>query len=166
MLDISKLSSIYAVRILRDSDADEILDLCMQNTQYYRYCNKKPSKALVLNDLHRTPPGIGAASKYFIGFYEGAVLVAIMDLIEGYPNFGCCYIGFFMMNKRLQGKQIGSGIIREVCRYLKECGFASVHLGMEKDNPQSTHFWKKNGFAAIKETERDGVTVLVAEKTL
>ena len=166
MFDISRLSSRYAVRLLRDSDADSILDLCLQNTQYYQYCGKQPSKELVLNDLHITPPGIERSSKYYVGFYDNTVLVAIMDLINGYPSGDSGYIGFFMMNKQLQGNQIGTGIIQEVCQYLKEAGITTVLLGIDKGNPQSNHFWKKNGFLVVKEVEQDEGTVLVAKKAL
>ena len=166
MLDITRLSSRYAVRFMQDSDAEEILDFCRQNTQYYRYCGKQPSKELVLQDLRVTPPGIERSAKYYVGFYDHAVLVAIMDLIDGYPGRDWGYIGFFMVNKQLQGNQVGSGILREVCQYLKTSGITTVRLGIDKDNPQSNHFWKKNGFAVIREVEQDGGTILVAEKTL
>ena len=166
MLDISKLSGRYSVRFMRDADADDILAFCRQNTQFYQYCGRETSRELILRDLHITPPGTDLSSKYYVGFYDGAVLAAVMDLIEGYPDGERCYIGFFMMNKQLQGRQIGSGIIRDVCRYLKEAGYAAVLLAMDKDNPQSTHFWKKNGFRVLREAEQDGGTLLVAEKTL
>ena len=166
MLDITRLSSRYAVRLMSDPDADAILAFCLQNTQYYQYCGKQPSRELVLNDLHITPPGIEMSSKYYVGFYDGTVLVAIMDLIDGYPSGDFGYIGFFMMNKQLQGNQIGSGIIQEVCQYLKEIGMTAVRLGIDKENPQSNHFWEKNGFHVIKEVDQDEGTVLVAEKTL
>lgn len=166
MFDITRLSSRYAVRIMRDFDADDIFDFCLQNAQYYQYCGKQPSKELVLNDLHITPPGIEMSSKYYVGFYDNTVLVAIMDLINGYPSSDSGYIGFFMMNKQLQGNQIGSGIIQEVCQYLKEIGITTVLLGIDKGNPQSNHFWKKNGFLVIKEVEQDEGTVLVVEKIL
>ena len=71
-----------------------------------------------------------------------------------------------MMNAALQGKQIGSGIIRDVCAFLKRYGKTAVRLGIAKANPQANHFWKKNGFIVIKEVDREGWTVLVSEKQL
>lgn len=166
MLDISGLSSRYAVRRMGDADADAIFELCLENTQYYRYCGREPDRDLVLNDLHITPPGKDLSSKYYVGFYDGDVLTAVMDLIDGYPDRDYAFIGFFMMKKAAQGKGTGSGIISEVCRYLKEAGFNVVRLAIDKGNPQSTHFWKKNGFRVVKEVDRDGWTVLVADKDL
>lgn len=166
MLDITRLSSRYTVRPMRDSDVDDILDLCRQNTQYYQYCGKQPSRELILNDLHIAPPGVDRADKYYVGFYDGAGLVAILDLIQGYPSREFGYIGFFMVDRRLQGKQLGSELIREVCQALKQIGITTVRLGIDRDNPQSNHFWKKNGFAVIREVVQDGGAILVAEKTL
>ena len=89
-----------------------------------------------------------------------------MDLINGYPSGDSVFIGFFMMNKQLQGNQIGTEIIQEVCKYLKSIGISTVLLGIDKDNPQSNHFWQKNGFFVIKEVEQNGGIVLVAKKIL
>ena len=165
-MDPSKLSTRYRVRVLDDADADAILGLCRGNPQYYRYCGRQPSREQVLEDLHITPPGKDAASKYYVGFYEDDVLAAVMDLVEGYPDSGTCFIGFFMVGRELQGRGTGSRIIREACRALKECGFSRVMLGIDKGNPQSGRFWEKNGFWVIRETELEGRMVQVAGKTL
>ena len=166
MIDISSLSKEYKVRKLDDPDADSILALCEGNRLYYQYCGAEPSKEQVLNDLHITPPGIDLSDKYYIGFFQWDTLIAVMDLIDGYPEEDSAFIGFFMMREELQGKQIGSAIIRETAAALKEAGKRAIRLGIDKDNPQSTHFWAKNGFLVINQVERDGWTVLVAEKTL
>ena len=166
MIDISKLSSRYEIRYMQESDAGEILCFCLQNEQYYRYCGKQPTRELIQNDLSALPPGKTAEEKHYVGFYDGRQLVAIMDLIDGYPSDDCGFIGFFMMNKQLQGRQIGSFIIREVCDYLRRAGFRAVLLGIDKGNPQSTHFWKKNGFIVIRESHREDGTILVAEKII
>ncbi len=166
MLDIAGFSSRFAVRSLTEADADDILAFCLQNSQYYRYCGKQPQRELILHDLRVTPPGKTLRDKYYVGFFDRGELAAVLDLIEGYPDDGACFVGFFMMSRRLQGRQIGSGIVQELFRCLKERGFARVLLGIDKDNPQSTHFWIKNGFAVIREVAQEGGTILLAERTL
>lgn len=89
-----------------------------------------------------------------------------MDLVEGYPKADIVFIGFFMMDLRQQGRQIGTTIISEVLNYLKIIGKKAVRLAIDKGNPQSTHFWKKNGFEIISEADVNGWTKLVAERTL
>ena len=166
MIELSKISRTYNIRRLDDSDADIILKFCQKNTQFYEYCEAEATREQVLNDLHITPPGIDLTDKYYIGFYKEDTLTAIMDLIDGYPEPRSAFIGFFMMNRDLQGQGIGTAIIRETAAYLKTAGKTSRRLAIDKGNPQSTHFWKKNGFVVIKEVDRNGWTVLVAEKSL
>jgi len=165
-MDLSALSKRYSIRRMDDSDADSILELCRGNTQYYLYCQAEPSREQILNDLHITPPGIDPSAKYYIGFYQGNTLVAVMDLIDGYPGPDTAFIGFFMMRKEFQGNQVGSAIIQETAAYLKTLGMTAIQLGIDKGNPQSTHFWKKNGFVVKEEIDRGGWTVLLAEKAL
>lgn len=166
MIDLDKLSAAYDVRRLHDADADSVLRLCEGNPLFYRYCEAEPTREQVLRDLHVTPPGIEAADKYYIGFYQGEELVAVMDLIDGYPAPDMAFIGFFMMNGACQGRGIGSAIIRETAAYLKATGKTAIQLGIDKENPQSVHFWKKNGFVVQREVPRDGWTILAAEKAL
>ena len=166
MIDISKISGLYDIRRLDDSDAESILSFCQKNTQFYEYCKAEPTREQVLNDLHITPPDIDLSDKYYIGFYRNKTLIAVMDLIDGYPEPEIAFIGFFMMNKDLQGQGIGTAIIQETASYLKITGKTAIRLAIDKGNPQSTHFWNKNGFIVIKEVDRNGWTVLVAEKKL
>ena len=166
MIDISKLSSKDDICRLVDADADNILRFCRKNEQYYQYCEAEATREQVLGDLHITPPGITAADKYYVGFFKNGEIVAVLDLIDGYPEPDIAYIGFFMMNADLQGRQIGSEIIHDICLYLKQTGKTAVRLAMAKDNPQATHFWKKNGFVVIKEVEKEGWTALVAQRKL
>ena len=138
--DIAAFSDVYSVRRLGTDDVKEILALCRSNPQYYAYCGKEASAELIEQDLVIVPPGIPAEQKY--------------------------YIGFFMLHGRLQGRGIGSKLMAEVFAYLRAREIRRCRLGIDKDNPQSNHFWKKNGFAVIREVERDNGMILLAEKKL
>lgn len=165
-MDITMLSSRYDVRRLGEPDVDDILAIYRENPQFYRYCEAKPTRAQVLSDLRVAPPGVGPENKYYVGFYYKEMPVAVMDLIDGYPTPEIVYIGFFMMNRALQGRGLGSEIVREVAAYLKRTGRAAIRLAIDRENPQSTHFWRKNGFRVVKEMDRNGWPMLVAERAL
>ena len=166
MIDISKLSKRYSVRILEESDIEKLVEICKQNTVFYEYTEARPTRENFLDDMKATPPGIDMQDKYYFGFFDGRELVAIMDLIDGYPAREVAYIGFFMMNPKYQGKQIGTAIIGEAVEYLRDTGKTAVRLALDKGNPQSAHFWKKNGFEVMFEADVNGWTKLVAEKRL
>ena len=120
----------------------------------------------MLGDLRITPPGIDAKDKYYLGFFDGETLVAVMDLIDGYPEPQIAFIGFFMMEAAFQGRGIGSFIIAEAAEYLRSAGKTAIRLGIDADDPQSNAFWRKNGFFTIAEVEKNGNTILLAEKRL
>ena len=49
---------------------------------------------LIEKDIEITPPGIPIEQKYYIGFFDNDKLVAVMDLVDGYPTCDYVYIGF------------------------------------------------------------------------
>ena len=165
-MNVSGLSSMFKVHPLHDANADEIFELCQENTLYYRYCEAEPTKEQVLHDLHVTPPGIDESRKYYVGFYRGQELIAVMDLIDGYPEEDIAFIGFFMVRATVQRHGIGSDIIGDTAEYLKKMGKTAIQLGIDKGNPQSTAFWKKNGFQVLEEVKRNGGIILLAHRTL
>lgn len=165
-IEIQKLSKKYAVRKLCADDVEMIYTLCRSNTQYYEYCGKDISIDLIEQDMRIVPSGISMEQKYYIGFFENGTLAAIMDFIAGYPQSDCIFIGFFMMERKLEGAGIGSKLISEVLHDLKNQGFRKCRLGIDKDNPQSNHFWRKNGFEVIREIAQEEGTILLAERQL
>ena len=85
-MDISRLSSHYKIRVLTVPDVGIILGLYQQNTLFYEYTDTQPTSKQILDDMKQTPPGIDISAKYYFGFFEGQDLVAVMDLIDGYPD--------------------------------------------------------------------------------
>ena len=113
------------------------------------------------------PPGKAIVDKYYIGFCQDGKLIAVMDLNDGYPEKLIVYIGFFMTDISVQGRGIGTEIIDYLCRYLSGLGYESVRLAWVKGNPQSEHFWLKNGFTPLMETTSNvAEEVILAERIL
>lgn len=152
-METALLSGTFAVRRLNAEDVDLIYDLCRQNKIFYKYHPPFVTKESILEDMAALPPGKDYNDKFFIGFFENGTLAAIMDLILGYPTKDISFIGLFMMNLNYQNKGIGSKTISECANYLKLSGFSKIRLGVDKNNPQSNAFWRKNGFIAVGENE-------------
>lgn len=150
-LEIDALSAHFSVRRLFAPDAEIVCALAEKNTTYYRYHDSAPTRESYLEGLSALPPGAAATDKYYLGFFDGNRLVALLDLVLGYPNRDTAFIGLFMLEQAYQGKGVGSAIISDYAAYLKRGGFAKLRLAVDQGNPQSLGFWTKNGFTLTGE---------------
>jgi len=166
MFDINKFSNQYSVRFLKENDIDSVIGVCNGNPLFYEYTIARPTKENLLEDMRLTPPGIDLKDKYYVGYFDNETLVAVLDLIDGWPSKEVAYIGFFMMNHSYQGKNIGSSIIKELSIYLKSLNVKYLRLAVDDGNPQSLHFWHKNGFELVKSVTTDEGIKHVSEKRL
>lgn len=144
-------SQKYAVRPLTAGDVDKILALCAENEQFYRYHPPMATRESILADMTALPPGTGAENKHYLGFFDGDALIAVLDLIEHYPQQNTAYIGFFMTKKERQGCGLGTSLIGKLLDELRKEKFCRVRLAIDRGNPQSKAFWEKNGFALTGE---------------
>ncbi|MDO5425034.1 MAG: GNAT family N-acetyltransferase [Eubacteriales bacterium] len=165
-LEIELLAKEYEVRRIREEDVAEVYRLCVGNPLYYEYCPPKVTEESIREDLRALPPGVSEEEKYYVGFYREGKLLAVMDLIAGYPEEEIGFIGFFMVEKAVQGRNVGSEIVEQACGYLGKRGFRAVRLAWVKGNPQAEHFWRKNGFGKIGESLSREEEVVLAEKRL
>lgn len=165
-IQIEKLSNAYTIRRLTDADVPMLYAWMLRNDQYFRYCGGSTTPERVRQDLTLCPPGTTPAQKHYVGFFDADTLVAVMDLIDGYPDADTAFIGFFMMNKDLQGQGTGTAIVRDALAALRALGYTAVRLGIDKENPQANHFWRKNGFAVLREAAQERGIVLLAERRL
>lgn len=160
-------SQKYAVRPLTAGDVDKILALCAENEQFYRYHPPMATRESILADMTALPPGTGAENKHYLGFFDGDALVAVLDLIEHYPQQNTAYIGFFMTKKERQGCGLGTSLIGKLFDELRKEKFCRVRLAIDRGNPQSKAFWEKNGFALTgEEFPHDDSAYLPMEREL
>ncbi len=156
----------YTVRRLQKADLEELYAFCRSNPMYYEHCGAGPSRAGLARDLALLPPGCRAADKYYIGFYAGDLLAAVLDLVAGYPQEDAAFLGFFMVRGSRAGKGEGSRLVNGLAGYLREEGFAAARLGWEKSNPQAGHFWQKNGFVPQYEADHPYGRMVVGARAL
>ena len=166
-MDITSLSRIYKIKRMSEKYIPDILALCEKNSLYYRYCPPFVSEQSIAADMKALPSGKDASDKYYIGYYDGDGLIAVMDLIMAFPDEKTAFIGFFMTEASLQGRGLGSSIIEELCECLPGLGISAVRLGWVRGNPQAEHFWHKNGFTETGVTyDTNDYTVIVAQREL
>jgi len=166
-LDFEELSNQFTLKQLTEADIPDLYHLCVSNPRYYSYLKCEPDPETLKGELIALPPGRTLEDKYFAGIYRDGRMIAILDLITGYPNPRTAFIGWFMVDSALQGNGIGRGFIAELCVYLKNSGFDQIRLGCIEDNAEGRRFWERNGFCYTgNQYSTEHYTVLVLQKSL
>ena len=169
-MDYTKFSCCYQVRRLQKDDIPIICVLCEKNPQFYNYCPPFVTPQNIEEDMKALPQRKQnqLQDKYYLGYFDKEQqLVAVLDLIDHCPTEQSVFIGFFMMERNLQGAGIGSMIITELCTYLKSQNVQYIRLGYVDGNEQSKSFWKKNKFTDIGfRNHTKDYTVVVMNRSL
>jgi len=165
MLEIDKLSTSYQVEKLTPSDADHALKLVQSNQNFFNFCPPAPTRHSILEDMKVVPANKTLDDKYYLGYFDGDKLVAILDLITGYPAPKDAWVGFFMVDSEYQRQGIGSKIIADLEAALDKSGLERIELAFPKGNEQSQKFLLKNNFQAMnREVPVPGYTMVIMEK--
>ena len=165
-MDVQRLSRKYTVTVLDESDIPAVLALCRTNPLFYEHCPPAPTEESIWEDMCIRPEGKGPADKFYLGFWDGEKLTAVLDLIRGFPDERTAYIGFFMVDASVSGHGEGSRLVEEICAFLRT-EFTKARLCYARGNPQSEHFWRKNGFVPTGVVvSKDTYDAVVMEKKL
>ncbi len=165
--DLQGLSQSYRVRLLTEQDVPSVLALCQGNPLFYRHCPPFSTAQSILEDMEKLPPRTLPEDKAYLGFFDGDVLIAVMDLIRNYPEQDAAFIGFFMILASQQGNGLGSRIITELCSALSGQSCPYIRLGWIEGNPQSQHFWHKNEFTETGvKSRQEEYTIICAQRNL
>ena len=169
-LEIQAFSTQYDVRRITEADITDVYLLAKANRRFYEALHTRPTVEGLTEVISNLPEGAGAEGKHFVGFYAeegaggaGAVggseagdLVAIMDLICGYPGEQDVFIGWFMVDADLQGQGIGSGIFADVRAALSAQGYTRVSLQCPQEHPEAVAFWQAQGFTTVGDVITSG----------
>lgn len=97
-MDELLFSKKYYVRKLQKNDIDQIYDLCSKNYLYYQYRPPYVTRKSIESDMVALPDNVDFKDKYYVGYFKNEKLIAVLDLIDGYPKKDILFIGFFMMD--------------------------------------------------------------------
>ena len=167
-LDIESLSTEYKVKRIKEEDISAVYRLAKSNSKYYEYLHTIPTRESLTEVISTLPDGTSPGNKHFVGFYNADdVLVAVMDLITGYPESDDAFIGWLMVNGEMHHRGIGSGIFADVRAAMKAAGYDYMALAVIKENEEALKFWKEQGFRVKEESiSTDGYEVFVMDREI
>ncbi len=146
--DPSILSTQYRVKTIDEDDIQDVYNLCKENRRYYRYLHERPSKQNLTEVITKLPDGTGMEDKHFVGFYDTeGHLVALLDLITGYKEPDDAFVGWFIVDAKMQGQGIGSQLFADIRAALSGLGYDKLRLGCIEGNVEAERFWQNMGFS-------------------
>ena len=153
-IDIEALSTTFDVREVHDSAVTDVQLLARSNHRYWRELGVRPTTAAVTAIIKDVPEG--ATEKHFLGFYdENEGLVAVMDLIVGYPDATGALIRWFTVAADRHRQGIGSQLFADVRASLAAQGITHLTLQVpEQEGPLA--FWTEQGFEATGDRDESG----------
>ncbi len=153
-LNLQALSCDFDVRRIAEEDISEVYLLAKANRLYYEYLHERPTMAGLTEIISQVPEGAKPTDKYFVGFWDtSGELVAIMDLICGYPESDDAFIGWFMVDVDRHRQGIGSGIFADVRATLAAAGYDHLELAVIAENVEAKAFWEAQGFSPTGRVE-------------
>ncbi|ADB29521.1 nuclear protein SET [Kribbella flavida DSM 17836] len=163
------------IRPVAPEDVEAVQALIESDPGYTeRITGHPPGPADAQSLLMMRPDGLPEQAKVVLGVFEGNELVAVADLLRGYPDDGFAFIGLLQVHGDRQGCGTGSTAYGLVERYVFEhwaevrrLRLAVVEMNAERAAP----FWRRQGFeptGEVKPHQYDKLTstVQLYEKAL
>ena len=163
-ISLRDLSNEFDVKPLSERQAGQILKLMQSNPEFFRFEPPKPSLRSVKTDMVRVPPHILLDQKFYLGYYQGDQLVAILDLILDYPKEMQAWIGLLMVAQDEQNQGIGRQIVKDLESALARARFAHIELGVRPDNEPALKFWSANSYQTSN--QRKDLLILAKDQEL
>ncbi|TDW97824.1 GNAT family N-acetyltransferase [Kribbella sp. VKM Ac-2566] len=104
--------------------------------------------------LMMRPEGLAEDAKVVLGAFAGQQLVAVVDLLRGFPNERTAFIGLLEVHSAHQGRGSGRATYELVQRYVETTWpeIRTMRLAVVDTNAQvATGFWRRLGFEATGE---------------
>lgn len=146
---------------------------------FFRKCNKISIEPLVLSDYHKCSDFRNmnnqsmeekfkdeiASGNRLVFIYkingkfiaEGSLVVDANDSDYTIPN-KCVYISRMIVKKQYRNRGIGGEILEFLILKAKDMGYSEMTIGVNKDNENALHLYRKFGFTEVlfDGTDEDG----------
>ncbi|WP_127849933.1 GNAT family N-acetyltransferase [Lacticaseibacillus hulanensis] len=144
---------MYTFAPIKDAETGAAaLAIYEANAAYYQKIGEpRPTIQTVLDDAKELPPATPARAKHFWLVKQAGKPVAVLDLIEGYPDQTTLYIGQLEVATPRQGH--GRAIIDQLKEQIGSHGYKRMELAAVHANKDAAKFWLALGFQLLRQVE-------------
>jgi len=163
----------YTVRLMRPNDEAQIQALFESDPDYFRIVQGAPPGPAETKDLMSDlPEGKECCDKFvYIVFDRHGVVIAVVDLIRGYPSDEIWFLGLLFVAPANRNMGLGTRVLEAICVHVRQQGGLAIRLGVVRENVGARALYDCAGFHFIYERKRtyaNGFSVMidVLERTL
>ena len=143
------------LRPITPADVDAVQALIESDPGYTeRITGYPPGESDAQSLLMMRPEGLAEEAKVVLGAFDDGELVAVVDLLRGFPNERTAFIGLLEVHAAYQGRGHGSTTYALVQQYVETTWpeVRTMRLAVVDTNAQvATGFWQRQGFEATGE---------------
>jgi ribosomal protein S18 acetylase RimI-like enzyme len=144
-----------AAKKLARSDESAITTFCQQCGAFFSLVAGEARAAdTALQLLEARPRSVDVTRKHVIGFERGGALIAIVDLLEDYPDEANWYVGLLLLSPDERGRGLGTAIWTAIETWIRGEGGSHARLIVQEQNPDAARFWRTVGFTTNGTTEQ------------
>ncbi|WP_410788842.1 GNAT family N-acetyltransferase [Kribbella sp. C-35] len=138
------------LRAIDVQDVDGLQELIESDPGYTeRITGYPPGESDAQSLLMMRPEGLAEDAKIVLGAFAGRDLVAVVDLLRGFPNEHTAFIGLLEVHWNHQSRGYGRTTYELVQRYVETTWpeIRTMRLAVVDTNAQvATGFWQRQGF--------------------
>jgi uncharacterized protein len=146
------------LREVGQDDLPALQDLIESDPGYAeRVTGYPPGSADALSLVMMRPDGLAEDAKSVLAAWEPADrMIAVVDLIRGYPDADCAYVGLLQVRWEMQRGGLGAAVWRDAERWVRERWpeIQRFRLAVVDTNARIAEpFWRRMGFCATGEVK-------------
>jgi ribosomal protein S18 acetylase RimI-like enzyme len=137
---------------LTEADLPRLLQLCRSCADFYQLVEgQAPSGATAAEILGPLEAKYARGTKHVRGVEKEGALVAVAELLEGYPAAHDWYIGLLLVAPEHRRQNVGTQLCAALLRWMSERGASLVRLVVHQQNAGARSFWERQGFTLERE---------------
>lgn len=149
-------------RALGACDRDALVRLVADNGGYSERIHGRSALPTDAEEiLTERPPTLRADRKHVLGLFDDEELVAVADVLRGYPSADFAYLGLLQVAARCHGQGLGRALHEHVLALVRTWPeVVTIRLAVADPNrAQADPFWRRLGYVPTGEATPWGDTL-------
>jgi ribosomal protein S18 acetylase RimI-like enzyme len=154
MADMTSIPTMIGAQCsgLIAADLPRLSLLCRSCADFYELVEgQAPSDATAAEILGPLDAKYAQGAKHVWGVEKEGKLIAVAELLEGYPSTHDWYIGLLLVAPEHRRRRVGAQLCAALVRWMRQRDATVVRLVVHQQNAGARTFWERQGFTLERE---------------